>query len=195
MWYDNRVTEVLNINYPIVQAGMAGGVTTPELVAAVSNTGALGTLGAGYMSPGQMKETIQKIKRLTDRPFGVNIFIPEIPDVSGAAIEKANEWLQPFREALNLAEEPEIGKPSTSIFEQQMEVVLEERVPVCSFTFGVPAKETVRQLKKENIVVVGTATTVKEAVINEQNGMDMVVMQGVKPGVIGELFRDPLKRV
>ncbi|MFC7392710.1 NAD(P)H-dependent flavin oxidoreductase [Scopulibacillus cellulosilyticus] len=182
MWYENKITEDLGIKYPIIQAGMAGGVTTPELVAAVSNTGALGTLGAGYMSLEQMRETIRKIKQLTDNPFGVNLFIPEMPDVLDEKIEKANEWLRPFRESLNISETPQVKKPNTSLFEKQIEVIIEERVPVCSFTFGIPPKETVQQLKKENVTVIGTATTVKEAITNEEHGMDMVVAQGSEAG-------------
>ena len=68
MWCENKVTQQLKIQYPIIQAGMAGGVTTPELVAAVSNSGGLGNLGAGYMSPEQMRKVF-KIKQLTDKPF------------------------------------------------------------------------------------------------------------------------------
>ncbi|MCJ7841056.1 nitronate monooxygenase [Lederbergia sp. NSJ-179] len=182
MWYESRITQALNIKYPIIQAGMAGGVTTPELVAAVSNAGALGTLGAGYMSPEQTQESIRKIKQLTDQPFGVNLFVPELPDISEDVIEKANEWLRPFREELNLSEKPEVQKPSASFFEKQIEIMMEEQVPICSFTFGIPPKETVQKLKKRNTVVIGTATTVKEAMANEEHGMDMVVVQGSEAG-------------
>jgi len=67
----------LNFGIPIIQAPMAGGITTPELVAAVSNTGALGSLGAGYMTPDEIRRAIRKIKSLTNKPFNVNLFIPE----------------------------------------------------------------------------------------------------------------------
>src|SRR5699024_3480824 len=182
MWHENKITQYLNIKYPIIQAGMAGGVTTPELVATVSNSGALGNLGAGYMSPEQMRENIRKIKQLTDKPFGVNLFIPETPEVSEEEISKVNEWLQPFREELNLPEESEVKKPSALLFEKQLKIIIEEQVPICSFTFGLPSKETVQQLKKENIIIIGTATTVNEAIANEENGMDMVVVQGSEAG-------------
>ncbi|CDQ20027.1 NAD(P)H-dependent flavin oxidoreductase [Halobacillus karajensis] len=181
MWHENRFTKKLGIQYPIIQAGMAGGITTPGLIAAVSNAGGLGTLGAGYMSPEQMTKAIRKIKELTNQHFGVNIFIPEMPEVAEKEIEKANELLRPFREELKL-KEPEVTKPKTNLFDKQIEIILEERVPVCSFTFGVPSKQRVHQLKQENIVVMGTATTVKEAIINEENGLDMVVMQGSEAG-------------
>ncbi|UOQ87540.1 NAD(P)H-dependent flavin oxidoreductase [Gracilibacillus salinarum] len=181
MWNDNQFTQVLNIQYPIIQAGMAGGPTTPELVAAVSRAGGLGTLGAGYMRAEQMKEAIQRIKELTDKPFGVNLFIPEIPDVSEREIVKTNELLQPFREELKLTE-PEITAPSTELFEKQLEIILQEKIAVCSFTFGVPSKQVIHKLQERNIIVIGTATTVNEASINEENGVDMVVMQGSEAG-------------
>lgn len=182
MWYESMVTQRLNIKYPILQAGMAGGVTTPELVASVSNGGALGMLGAGYMSSDQMQDAIKKVKHLTDNPFGVNLFIPENPEVSEEEMIKADEWLQPFREELNLSKLSVVKKPNTLFVEEQINILIEEKVNVCSFTFGLPSKEIVQKLKKENIVVIGTATTVKEAIANEQIGVDMVVVQGSEAG-------------
>ncbi|WP_100013003.1 NAD(P)H-dependent flavin oxidoreductase [Lentibacillus sediminis] len=182
MWYVKSVTQNLNIKYPIIQAGMAGGVTTPELVAAVSIAGGLGTLGAGYMNAEQMRESIQNIKQLTDQPFGVNLFVPETPNVSEEEIEKANEWLHPFRDELNISEKPKVKKPTSSIFEEQVKIIIEERVPICSFTFGLPSEETVQHLKRENVTLIGTATTVNEAIANEEIGMDMVVVQGSEAG-------------
>ncbi|WP_240377154.1 NAD(P)H-dependent flavin oxidoreductase [Bacillus piscicola] len=194
MWHENQITQKIGMTYPIIQAGMAGGTTTPELVAAVSNAGGLGTLGAGYMSPEQMRDSIRKIKELTNHSFAVNVFIPEVPKVSEKDIEKARELLRPFREALHLPEEPEVTKPSATIFEKQMDIIMEERVPVCSFTFGVPSKERVQQLKKQNIMLIGTATTVKEAIINEDIGMDMVVMQGSEAGGHRGTFSGPFDK-
>src|SRR5699024_2914312 len=182
MWNENRVTEILNIKYPIIQAGMAGGVTTPELVAAVSNCDSLGNIGAGYMAPEQLRESIKEVKQATNKPFGVNLFIPESPEVSEEEMNKVNEWLRPFREELNLSEVSEYKKPNTTIFEEQIRVIIEEEVPVCSFTFGLPPKEIVHRLKKEKIIMIGTATTVKEAIANEEIGMDMVVAQGSEAG-------------
>ena len=182
MWYENKVTQKLEIKYPIIQAGMAGGITTPELVAAVSNAGGLGSIGAGYLSPEQLRSSIQEIKQLTNKPFGVNLFIPENPNVSDEEIERANEWLKPFREQLHISEIPKVKKTNESTFEKQIAIIIEEEVPVCSFTFGLPSKEIVEQLKSRKIVMIGTATTVKEAISNEENGMDMVVVQGSEAG-------------
>src|SRR5699024_11256734 len=71
---------------------------------------------------------------------------------------------------------------STNKYEEQINVIMEEKVPVCSFTFGIPSKEVVQRLKQENIVLIGTATTVQEAMANEAIGMDIVVAQGSEAG-------------
>jgi nitronate monooxygenase len=181
MWSDNSVTRSLKIKYPIIQAGMAGGITTPELVAAVSNSGGLGTLGAGYMSADETAENIQQIKQFTTNSFGVNLFIPEYPDFDKEEIEEANRLLEPFRRELQINTQT-MPTHAESGIEEQIEVILEQQVPVCSFTFGIPPKEMIQELKKENIIVIGTATTVEEAMINEENGVDLIVIQGSEAG-------------
>ena len=77
MWPTTSAAQQLGIRFPIIQAPMAGGATTPELVAAVSNAGGLGSLGAGYLSAVDIREAIKKIRTLTHNPFAVNFFIPE----------------------------------------------------------------------------------------------------------------------
>ncbi len=72
----NRAMEVLGIEHPIVQAPMAGGPIIPELVAAVSNAGGLGSLGAAYLTPEKLREQVREIRSLTQKPFGVNLFVP-----------------------------------------------------------------------------------------------------------------------
>lgn len=181
MWIQNSVSKLLGTNYPIIQAGMAGGVTTANLVSAVSNSGGLGTLGAGYMSADDMKLAINEIKEQTNHPFGVNLFIPESPIVNDEQISNAKSFMEPFKKELNLTDNspfPEMEKN----FEKQLEVIFNERIPVCSFTFGAPPKELVKELKKEGTLVIGTATTVEEAVINEESGVDIVVAQGSEAG-------------
>ncbi|WP_281975370.1 NAD(P)H-dependent flavin oxidoreductase [Halobacillus litoralis] len=181
MWSHSRLLELLNIEHPIIQAGMAGGVTTPELVTTVSNAGGLGTLGAGYMAPEAIRDSIQKIKHLTRSPFGVNVFVPEFPQATKNEIRRVNELLEPFRNELGINAE---SKPQVDekLFEKQIMVIKEQQVPVCSFTFGIPDQDIIKDLKNEGIVLIGTATTVEEAVLNEQSGMDVVVAQGSEAG-------------
>lgn len=186
MWNETPITTLLEIDYPIIQAGMAGGVTTPELIAEVSNAGGLGSLGAGYMKPEQMREAIQEVKRLTNKPFAVNIFIPEFDESSKETIEKANDQLRSYRSELGLNEQESADITSYSVskkqYKEKLQIVVEENVSVCSFTFGLPSHEDIEHLKNNGMVLIGTATTVKEAKLNEEIGMDVVVMQGMEAG-------------
>lgn len=182
MWNNNEVTRRLNIKYPIIQAGMAGGPTTPELVAAVSNAGGLGTLGAGYMTADQMKKSIKKIKRLTEKPFGVNLFVPQHADRNTEKVEASNRLLWPIRQTLHLMTPSVEIKSENEQFEQQIQVIIDEKIPVCTFTFGVPERKMLHQLKHQHIITIGTATTVREAEICENLGFDMVVVQGSEAG-------------
>ena len=90
--FTSRVIDTLQIKYPIIQAGMAGAITTPELVAAVSNSGGLGTLGAGYMSPEQIREDYT-IRELTDKPFGVNLLLTKEIQIEEEKINLAKRLL------------------------------------------------------------------------------------------------------
>lgn len=181
MWPKTRVTDLLGIEVPIVQAGMAGGITVPELVAAVSNAGGLGSLGAGYMTPDQIRNAIRAIRSLTDQPFAVNLFIPGETDVDAETISRMNQMLQPYRTQLGIESPPHLDQAAES-FEEQLEVVIEEGVPVLSFTFGIPSSDSMQELKTKHIRTIGTATTVKEATLLEQSGVDLIVAQGSEAG-------------
>ena len=179
---ETRVTAALGIEHPILQAPMAGGPTTTALVAAVSSAGGLGSLGAAYLSPEKLREQVREIRTLTDRPFNVNLFVPSAFEVDNEGIERANALLVPYREELGI-QFPAI--PSSSFeedFDDQLEVVIEERVPVFSFTFGSLSPEIVGRLKDGGAKVAGTATTVREGLRLEGDGVDIVVAQGSESG-------------
>lgn len=182
----NLVTNLLKIEHPIIQAPMAGGITTSELVAAVSNSGGLGMIGAGYMTPDQIREQIREIKQLTSKPIGINLFVPNKFDANEDKAKSANQLLNPIREKLNLPPKNHMEHPSfhdaLEKYAEQIKVVIEEKVPICSFTFGLPSKSVVAELKQHHMVLMGTATTVKEAIEVEKSGMDMVVAQGSEAG-------------
>lgn len=182
----NKMTELLKIEYPIIQAPMAGGVTTSKLISEVSNSGGLGMIGAGYMNPIQLREQIREVKQLTSNPFGVNLFVPNEFHVTENEMKTANEFLHPIRQQLNLPQKDNYEIPNFSdileTFMEQIKVVIEEKLPVCTFTFGIPSKEVMAELKQANIILMGTATTVEEAVENEKAGMDLVVVQGSEAG-------------
>jgi nitronate monooxygenase len=93
----------LDLKGPIIQAPMAGGATTPELVAAVSNAGALGSLGGAYLTPAELEAAIQRIKRLTDRPFAVNLFAPSPePVLTENQIQSAVLATKSYRQELGI---------------------------------------------------------------------------------------------
>ncbi len=182
MWPDNPLLRRLGIEHPVIQAPMAGGPSTPELAAAVSSAGALGSWAGGYLAPEAIRAAMREIRRLTDRPFGVNLFVPE-PARSPSTEEEvatASAALEPFRRELGLSAPERIAAPPR--FEDQLEVVLEERVPVFSFTFGALAAESLRRLRERGIAVMGTATTPREAAELERAGVDAVVAQGAEAG-------------
>jgi nitronate monooxygenase len=183
---ENVLTKLLRIEYPIIQAPMAGGITTSKLVAAVSNAGGLGMIGAGYMTPMQIREQIREIKQLTSNPFGINLFVPNEFQVTEHEITSAQQKLNQLRKQLNLQSKESMDIPTVSDvlnnFTEQIKVVIEEQVPICSFTFGIPTKEVIAELKQSNSILIGTATTVREAEKNEKAGIDLVVAQGSEAG-------------
>lgn len=180
-WPDTPVTERLGISLPIVQAPMAGS-TTPELVAAVSEAGALGSLGAATLAPDALREAIGAIRGLTSRPFSVNLFTWEDPpQPAPGAIEAIEMVLHPHLRELGLGDDPRGRQPPSlrGLLDAQLAVVAEEQVPVLSFTFGIPPLDAVREA---GVVLVGTATSVEEAVALQDAGVDMVVAQGAEAG-------------
>jgi nitronate monooxygenase len=178
----DKISSILKIKYPIIQAPMAL-ADSPALVAAVSNQGGLGSLGAALFTPEQIHEKIKEIRSLTDKPFAINLFAPTTPKkYAEGEIENAVKALNYFRQKLGipLIDKIEI-KPAPS-FEEKLTVILEEKIPVFSFTFGILPAELIKKCKSQGVSVIGTATTVREAKILEKNGVDMVVAQGYEAG-------------
>jgi nitronate monooxygenase len=179
-WSDTALTRLFGTRYPLIQAPMAG-VNTPELVGAVSEAGALGSLGAAALSPDALREQLGAIRRLTDAPFAVNLFAPLQTPAAPKAVEAMLARLAPYRERLGLGpgEAPPHPEPP---FEAQLEVVLEEPPPVFSFTFGIPPAEALDSLRAAGTKLVGTATTTAEAAAIAAAGCDAVVAQGSEAG-------------
>jgi nitronate monooxygenase len=149
---------LFGIDLPIVLGPMSGGPSTPELVAAVSNAGGLGSLGEGYASPEQIAEHIRSVRSQCGGPFAVNLFVPAEITPDETAIERALQLLAPYRDELGLPPQ----SPPTDFAEDfvgQIEAVRSERVPVFTFTFGVLAENLVDDLHRGGTVVGGTATT------------------------------------
>ncbi|MDM5187660.1 nitronate monooxygenase [Bacillus sp. DX4.1] len=179
--FSSRVNDILKTRYPIIQAGMAGAITTPELVAAVCNSGGLGTLGAGYMSAEQIRQAIRDIRKLTDRPFAVNLLITKEIQVVEEKVKAARLLLEPIQKELGVEEEEQSVQLPKS-YKEQLQVLIEEKVPVVSFAFQTLTREEITSLKQEGIKVIGTATNVAEGKVLAEIGVDVIVGQGSEAG-------------
>ncbi len=166
--------------YPIVQAPMAGGTDTPELVAAVSQAGGLGSLGCGYLSPEAIAAAIGRVRSLTSKPFAVNLFALDYPPL-GRDPAPMLALLGAYHRELGLPA-PAAPELPGQTFADQAAVVLAARVPVFSFTFGIPPRDMLAAFAAAGTVTVGTATTVREAAVLAAAGVDAVSAQGGEAG-------------
>ncbi|NNV05852.1 nitronate monooxygenase family protein [Geobacillus sp. C56-T2] len=180
------------LSVPIIQAPMAGGVSTPELAAAVSNAGGLGFLAGGYKTAEAMRAEIHKLRALTDRPFGVNVFVPGDKTVDEKALERYRAVLAAEAERLGAT----VGEPKweDDDWEAKLDVLLQEQVPVASFTFGCPDKAVIAALQKAGVFVIVTVTSVEEAHIASEAGADALCVQGAEAGGHRALFRNDPKQ-
>lgn len=199
----------LGVEHPIVLAPM-GGPSTPELVAAVSAAGGLGILGAPYLSPAELLQAVARIRTLTDRPFGVNLFAGGHPASGPAAAGPTSiaaaagpapapvdagpmlALLAPIHARLGLPPPAAPALPPDP-FPAQLEVVLETRPPVFSFTFGVPSPAALSALRARGIRTAGTATSVAEARALAEAGVDAVMAQGAEAGGHRGTFLGPFE--
>ncbi|HEV3051484.1 MAG TPA: nitronate monooxygenase [Longimicrobium sp.] len=176
----NGLARRLGVAHPLVLAPLGGGPGTPALAAAVCDAGGLGSLGAAYLAPEQVREAIRQTRRLTDRPFAVNLFAGGATD-GAPDPEPMLRLLARWHQSLGIGPPPRNPAPLPD-FHAQIEVVLQEGVPAFSFTFGIPDAAVLDELRRRGVFLMGTATTVREAVALEQAGVDAVVAQGSEAG-------------
>ncbi len=181
MWNKTKLTELIGLQYPIIQAPMAGGATTANLVAAVANAGCLGSLGAGYLAPDEISKTIKQIRELTQRVFAVNLFVPEPHVATKDQMRTACDAINQCALELNIETQP-IEGPYAPSFENQIAMLLREKVPVVSFTFGIPGADIIQKFKANGTVIIGTATTLAEATALQEAGVDAIVAQSSEAG-------------
>lgn len=180
---NNDAWSSLQLSYPIIQAPMVG-VSTPQLAAAVSNAGGLGSIGLGASSVAQARELIGTTKALTPQPFNVNLFCHRTPKPDRQREAAWLNFLQPWFEQFG-AEPPQkldIPYPSFNDDPDMLELLLREQPAVVSFHFGLPAKDWIAQLTANGSVTLGCATSVDEALQIEAAGVDIIVAQGFAAG-------------
>lgn len=190
MWR-TRVTKRLGIDEPVVQAPMGGGPTTPELVAAVSNAGGLGSIAGGYLTTDDLHAQILEVRRRTDRPFAVNVFAPDTPLIDSELVAGATQRLTAIHAELDL-DPPQLTSRIAPDTEGQLQLLVEHAPAAVSFTFGVLPDAAIGALHGCGCVLIGTATTVAEAEVLSSAGIDVICAQGAEAGAHrGTFLADP----
>lgn len=177
----NEILRRLGIQAPIIQAPMGGGLSTPELAAAVCNAGGLGSLAAAYLTPDQIRDDFRRIRALTDKPVAINLFAGEYEPSHMPDAEPMLALLAEIHEHFGLPA-PNLPSDQSNPFPAQLDAVLEVRPEIFSFTFGIPSPSDMHQLRDKHIYTMGTATTVDEARALAAAGVDAIVAQGAEAG-------------
>ena len=180
----------LGLRVPVIQAPMAGGPSSQELVAACSAAGALGSFGFAYTQPDEMRKQAAFVRSKTDKPFGMNLFVAPQPDAIDAGAQRgALEAVAKYYTELGLPAPGPVRAPYAPDLEQQLKAVEEIKPRVFTTHFGsIP----VERLKSKGIVVGGSATCVAEAKRLQELGFDFVIAQGGEAGGHrGTYLRDP----
>lgn len=178
------ITQQFGLSYPIIQAPLAGSGDTPELVASVCNAGAIGFIGAAYLNPEQITAYAAAVRAKTSRPFGINLFAPLAPRNVGNA-RVMMDRIAPYFAEVGLPA-PALPKASghadERAFEAQLAACLESGASSFSFTFGLLPARCVQAIKAKGMYLMGTATTVEEALQLEKSGVDAIIAQGSEAG-------------
>ncbi|MDI3421054.1 nitronate monooxygenase [Streptomyces luteolus] len=179
--------------YPIVQAPMAGGASCPPLAAAVSEAGGLGFLAAGYKTADGMYQEIQQLRGLTDRPFGVNLFMPQPDYADPSAIAVYAHQLT----GESAWYDAPLGDPDSGRddgYEAKLAILFDDPVPLVSFTFGCPTRDVLEAFARVGTTTVVTVTSAEEAQAAQWAGADAVCVQGVEAGGHQGTHRDDPER-
>ena len=173
----------IGLRLPLIQAPMAGGPSSQELVAACSAAGALGSFGFAYTQPEDMRKQCAFVRSKTDRPFGINLFVSPQPEpINEASQRAALDALAPYYKELGLPAPEPVRPPYAPDLEAQLAAVEEIKPRVFTTHLGVLPAARIRRMKDLNIVVGGSATCIAEAKQLEERGYDFIVAQGGEAG-------------
>jgi len=193
-WNENRLTAKLGIDYPVIQ-GPLGGLSSQTLTVAVSNFGGLGSFGAHGLAPEAIKEVIAEIRSLTSKPFAMNLWVSMEDEGAQTSDENAfSRSLAPLAAHIAAlgASRPTFKPYSPARFEDQARVLIDAKVPVFSFIFGIPPREVLEECRAKNIVTIGTATTPEESAALQEAAVDAIVASGFEAGGHrGSFLRSP----
>ncbi len=184
MWNKTKASKLMGIEYPILQGPFGGGLSTPKLVATVSNMGGLGGYGAYSISPEEIYQVDKRIKSLTSKPYNLNLWVSDTDapneTVSDEQFEQTKALFKPYfdRTGIELPLKPDFK----TRFENQFQVILDVKPKVFSFVFGIPSPDMLEEARKRGILLVGNATTLDEAIALELAGVDAIVASGFEAG-------------
>lgn len=169
-----------DLTAPVSVAPMAGGPSTPELAAAGTDAGGLGFVAAGYLGADAFADRLGAAMRLASGPIGANLFVPGPDTGSPEIVERYAAQLAPDADRYGAA----VGTPriDDDAWQGKLDVLLDLRPAVASFTFGLPTVEEIARLRGAGITVAGTVTTVAEAREAADRGVDVLVAQGPAAG-------------
>ncbi len=183
--FKTRFTELVGIQWPIIQAPMIGGYSSPEMVAIVSNLGCLGTLAFGNLTLEQIKQQSINALSLTDKPIAANLFARQnqnIPTLNKKSAVIKN--LLPYYQQLEIDDSLLFDRQLTDLpdLNLQVEAILSTNIPIVTFTFGIPSSDIVKSLKQNGKIIIATATTIEEVKLIQNNEFDAVIIQGIEAG-------------
>jgi nitronate monooxygenase len=185
MWNNTKFTKLLGIDYPIVQGPFGGGLSSVKLTTTVSNAGGLGSFGAQPFSSKEIIETCIDIRKFTNKPFNINLWVNDrdarLATFDEEDYKKLKELFKPYFNELNLPI-PERPTNLGPAFEEQIEAIYEAKPAIFSFVYGIPSSDILENCRRLGIKIVGTATTVDEAIALENAEIDAIVATGFDAG-------------
>ncbi|WP_421939776.1 NAD(P)H-dependent flavin oxidoreductase [Pedobacter sp.] len=185
MWYQTKATEILGIQYPILQGPFGGNLSSVDLVTTVSNAGGLGGYGAYTLSPQEIVDVDKQIRAATNKPYNINLWVSDTDAVDGTVsdeqFKKAQDLFKPYFDELGIPL-PAKPAPFQTKFENQVAVILDRKPPVFSFMFGTPSADILEQCRRLGIITIGAATTLDEALVLESAGVDLIIASGFEAG-------------
>lgn len=185
MWTDTKFTRLTGIDIPIVQGPFGGKLSAVELTSLVSNAGGLGSYGCQPFFANEIVDLSNEIRQSTSKPFNLNLWIKDkddnIEDFDMVAFQKVVELFQPYFDEVGV-EASTFPLPESPTFDNQIEAIFEAKPAVFSFVYGIPSEDILEKLRRLNIITIGTATTLDEAIAIENAGVDAVVATGFDAG-------------
>ena len=182
------LTQLLNIDHPLIQSPMAG-VQNWELAVAVSEAGGLGSIPCGMLNADLVEQELNHFRRHTNKAFNLNFFCHEMLPVDSQAEERWLEHLSRYYDELGLA----LSAPSGALrmpFNEEMANRIESfKPPVISFHFGLPEKALVERIKSWGTTILSSATTLEEAIWLQEQGVDALIAQGIEAGGHRGMFK------